>query len=109
MDDILVNEEFVFSDSAESDAPVFAPEGAEMVKDSAVSGSNILDSGASADNLTDSTTVGDMLAYVDLDFFTDTLDNLCVPAFSLGFASATLLVLITYGVFKAFGLVRIKN
>lgn len=46
--------------------------------------------------------------YIDMGFISHSLEPLSLGA-ALGFGLITLLVLATYGVFKAFSLVRIKN
>ena len=45
--------------------------------------------------------------YINTDMFSN-LSGSYAQTFSIGFAFATILVLLTYGVFKAFSLVRIE-
>lgn len=44
--------------------------------------------------------------FINMDFFNDVLIRY-TEVFAIGFAFATLLILLTFGVFKAFSLVRI--
>lgn len=48
-------------------------------------------------------------AYMDIDVFREYMTFDSPFLFSVGFAFATLLILLTYGVFKVFGLIRIKT
>ena len=47
-------------------------------------------------------------SYIDAGYITHSLEALSLGT-ALGFGLITIFILITYGVFKAFGLVRIKN
>lgn len=47
--------------------------------------------------------------YMNFEFFETLLKEDFVYIFLTGFAFATVLVLLTYGAFKAFGLIRIKS
>ena len=47
--------------------------------------------------------------YLSMDFINDLLSNNFVKIFAVGFAFTSLLILLTYGVFKAFSLVRIDS
>lgn len=50
----------------------------------------------------------DYNSYIDAGYTTHSLEPLSLGT-ALGFGLITILILITYGVFKAFSLVRIKN
>lgn len=50
----------------------------------------------------------DYTLYMDVDCFNDIMYNTVPYCFSVGFALSTILVLLTYGAFKALSFIRIK-
>lgn len=81
------------------------------VVDSPVSDVPITDVPAITDNATEvaSGLVADFTdKFLNMDFINELLPQYA-KVFAIGFALTTLLVLITYGVFKAFSLVRIDS
>lgn len=55
----------------------------------------------------DVSTIDNYENYINTDMF-NSLSGSYAQTFSIGFAFATILILLTYGVFKAFSLVRIE-